>query len=196
MSTKLYVEGGGDSKSLKAACRRGFRKFLERAGVAGQMPRIVACGGRQNVFKDFQTAQNTDDGRPMLLVDAEEPVQASSAWEHLSARDHWNRPPTSTDNQCHLMVQVMESWFLADRAALQSFYGQGFNANALSGNTNIEQISKKHVYRDLANATRHTQKSWYNKHSHSFDILATLCPERVEAASSFAKLFLEALRGT
>ena len=42
----LYVEGGGDSKVLRTACRRGFSEFLAKAGLQGHMPRIVACGGR------------------------------------------------------------------------------------------------------------------------------------------------------
>lgn len=31
------VEGGGDSKHLRNQCRRGFRKFIERAGLEGRM---------------------------------------------------------------------------------------------------------------------------------------------------------------
>ena len=47
VTVRLYVEGGGDSKKLRVQCRRGFRKFVEKAGLKGRMPRIVACGGRQ-----------------------------------------------------------------------------------------------------------------------------------------------------
>ena len=46
VTVRLYVEGGGDAKSLRTACRRGFREFLLRAGLGGSMPRIIACGPR------------------------------------------------------------------------------------------------------------------------------------------------------
>ena len=75
MSIKLYVEGGGDSKELKARCRRGFRKFIEKAGLEGRMPRIVACGGRQNAYDSFVAALDVEGPMgpiPMLLVDAED----------------------------------------------------------------------------------------------------------------------------
>lgn len=54
---KLYVEGGGDSKEQHVRCREGFRKLLEKAGLAGEMPRIVAGGGRGTTFDQFKMAQ-------------------------------------------------------------------------------------------------------------------------------------------
>ena len=56
VTIKLYVEGGGDSKALKTACRKGFRKFIEKAGLMGNMPKIVACGGRQKAYQSFRKA--------------------------------------------------------------------------------------------------------------------------------------------
>ena len=126
----LYVEGGGESKTLRTACRRGFRKFIEKAGVAGRMPSIVACGSRENAYQSFRKACASGE-YAMLLVDAEEPVTAVGPWEHLKGRDNWDRPASGTNQQCHLMVQVMESWFLTDMAALVSYYGQGFRPQAL-----------------------------------------------------------------
>lgn len=81
MSIRIYVEGGGDSKVLRTACRKGFRLFIEKVGVQGRRPQIVACGGRNNAFKSFETAhaQAANDARPLLLVDAEDPVGAPAA---------------------------------------------------------------------------------------------------------------------
>lgn len=194
MSTKLYVEGGGDSKALRTACRKGFRKLLEKAGLGGRMPRIVACGGRKAAYDDFVTSLRTGDCVPMLLVDAEGPALAAKPWEHLRARDQWTRPEGAADEQCHLMVQVMESWFLADREALATFYGQGFKRAALPKNPMIEQVPKQDVMRALANATGETRKGSYSKGAHSFDVLAALDPRRVEDASPHAKRLLDALR--
>ncbi|MGM0577389.1 MAG: DUF4276 family protein [Myxococcota bacterium] len=194
MSAKLYVEGGGDSKSLRTACRKGFRQFLEKAGLQGQMPRIVACGGRRNAYESFVTALEAGDGPAMLLVDAEGPVNSATPWQHLHERDAWDRPAGATDQHCYLMVQVMESWFLADRASLSAFYGQHFNERALPGNPKVEQVSKADVIKKLENATRRTQKGAYSKGAHSFEILGALDPRRIEEASPHAERFLQALR--
>ena len=129
----------------------------------------------------------------MLLVDAEEEVTASGAWDHLRSRDNWRRPPDASNDQCHLMVQVMESWFLADRPALETFYGQDFRSNALPGNPNIEQIPKQDVFNRLNRASRDTRKGAYDKGKHSFDILASLDPTKVTAASPHAARFVQAL---
>ena len=108
------------------------------------MPRIVACGSRRDAYESFETAQ-VKMGNAMLLVDAEAPVTSQGPWQHLRAIDGWARPPNATDEQCHLMVQVMESWFLADADALSSFYGQGFRKQALPQNPNVEDVSKQDV---------------------------------------------------
>ena len=48
VGVKLYVAGSGDAKPLKTACRKGFSEFLKKVGLTGRMPRIVACGSREN----------------------------------------------------------------------------------------------------------------------------------------------------
>ena len=91
------------------------------------------------------------------------------------------------------MVQIMESWFLADPDSLESFYGHGFHKQALPRNPNIEQVPKQDVLSGLAQATRGTKKGGYSKSSHSFGILAQLDPVRVRNASPHADRFLGAL---
>lgn len=187
----LYVEGGGDSKSLHTRCREGFSKFLAQAGFKGYMPRIVACGSRNNAFSDFKTALS--QGRPaMLLVDSEAPVTTDAPWAHLAARDAWATPAGATDSQCHLMVQCMENWFLADRATLQAFFGQGFQVTALPAETRpVETIGKAEVYLALGNATKDCKtKARYGKGEHSFDLLGRVDPAKVTAASPWAGRFV------
>lgn len=198
VTVKLYVEGGGDSKALKAACRRGFRMFLQKAHLGGRMPRIVACGGRQNAYGRFVTALRVADETPMLLVDSEGPVAKGAhnadPWGHLRGRDGWERLSGAGERQCHLMVQVMESWFLADKAALRSFYGPGFHENGLPGNPEVENVPKDEVLAGLTRATYKTRKGAYDKGSHSFDILASLDPGKVESAAPYARRLLDTLR--
>ena len=89
------------------------------------------------------------------------------------------------------MVQVMESWFLADWDAVSIFFGQGFKNNAKPTQA-VEKISKKDVYEALSKATRDCKtKAEYGKGSHSFKLLALISPDRVTDASPWAKRFIE-----
>lgn len=202
---KLYVEGGGDTAVLKTACREGFTKFLTRAGLT-KRPRIVACGGRQNAYESFRTAVESGE-EALLLVDSEGPVAAQvqpdnpqtwQPWKHLKARpgDGWDRPPSAADTDCHLMIQCMESWFLADRAALAAFFGQGYRENALPAVANpIDGVGKEQVYSALANATKDCKtKAPYGKGEHSFKLLAALDPDKVRIASAWANRFFVELK--
>ena len=204
---KLYVEGGGDSAALKAACREGFTTFITKAGLS-KRPRVVACGSRSDAYESFCTAIAAGEDA-MLLVDSEEVIAATHQpdmkdpttwlpWAHLKARkgDGWEKPKRSADTDCHVMVQVMESWFLTDRATLQTFFGQGFNASALPAAANpIEGVSKTTVYNTLEQATKNCKtKSAYGKGEHSFKILAKVDPAKVTAASPWAKRFVDELK--
>lgn len=195
---KLYVEGGGDTNFLRTACRRGFSEFLKKAGFDGHMPRIVACGGRQDAYDAFCTARR--NGEPaMLLVDSEEPVAGTQLpWQHLLNRhgDKWVQPAEANNEHCHLMVQCMEAWLLADWQALQKFFGQGFNANALPTIVNsIEGIAKQQVYQALASATKDCKtKAPYGKGEHSFKLLALIEPTKVTTASEWAKRFIDEMK--
>jgi hypothetical protein len=196
VSLRLYVEGGGDSKALRTQCRRGFSEFLKKAGLAGRMPRIVACGGRQNTYESFRIAAEaaTSASLPLMLVDSEEAVREEAPWEHLRHRDRWERPPGARDDQCHLMVQCMEGWFLADREALDRHFGQGFRPTALPANPRVEEVSKADVIEGLDRAARSTAQGRYAKGDQSFRILANLDPAKVEAAAPYARRFLAAVR--
>ncbi len=195
---KLFVEGGGDNDALKTQCRRGFRKFLERAGLAGRMPRIVACGNRRHAYEQFSIAVgNAARGDVfVLLVDSEGPVAAPAAraepWKHVATRqgDGWSKPPGATDDDLHFMVECMESWFVADRQALRGFFGQGFNAAALPANPQVENIPKAAVLNGLKNSSRGSSKGPYAKGAHSFQILALVDPTNVRAAASYAARLL------
>ncbi|MBF0309263.1 MAG: DUF4276 family protein [Magnetococcales bacterium] len=191
---KVFVEGGGDTADLKAELRKGFKEFLEKAGLEGRMPRIVACGSRQDAYESFCTALENGE-TALLLVDSEVPVTTPNPWHHLQDADGWNLPAGATNDHCHLMVQCMEAWFLADRNALSTFFGQGFTLNALPplGNP-LEQIPKVDVYRALATATQSCKtKAAYGKGAHSFKLLARIDPNAVTAASPWAKRFIDEL---
>jgi len=198
---KLYVEGAGDSSALKTVCRAGFSTFISKAGIT-KRPRVVACGSRANAYDRFCTALKNGE-KAMLLVDSEQTVNSKyqqgsqetwQPWAHLKTGDHWDKPQHSTDTDCHLMVQVMESWFLADRDVLKAFFGQGFNENSLPS-TPVEEVAKDTLYNALKQASRACKtKAVYGKNEHSFKLLALIDPEKVTRASPWAKRFVDALR--
>ncbi|MFN0304951.1 MAG: DUF4276 family protein [Burkholderiales bacterium] len=203
---KLFVEGGGESVLLRAECRRGFSEFLRKAGLGGHMPRVVACGGRTHAYRDFCTAIANGEAA-ILLVDSEGPIAAPhqqgpfmswKPWLHLKQRigDGWDQPDHARDEHCHLMVECMESWFLADRDVLKTFFDPGFRPNALPSASNaIEGVVKGQLDQSLAEATKNCKtKSVYRKGPHSFKILALIDPVKVTAASPWAQRFVQEVK--
>lgn len=197
-TVKLYVEGGGDSHALRTACRKGFSQFLEKAGLTGKMPRIIACGSRNDAYKSFCTAlkQNRDE-LPLLLVDSEMLVAPNNiCWEHLRQRDNWSKPQGANDTHAHLMAQCMETWLIADRDTLANYFGNGFNQNSLPRNPDLEAVAKEEIYRSLKNATQQTIKGSYSKGNHSFEILARINPDLTRKRCSYANQFIAFLLET
>ena len=197
VSVTVCVEGGGDSSTLKRMCRKGFSEFFRKAGLAGRMPKIIAGGARGSTYKDFcALVGDTNRGFVILLVDSEAPVSGSyGVWEHLKRRDNWTRPDGAADENAHLMVQCMETWFLADKATLAVFFGNGFNENALPRRVEVENIPKKQLLDSIENATRSCKpKGKYSKGQHSFHLLGQVDPERVTAVSPYARRLIDTLK--
>lgn len=209
-TVKLFVEGGGNSNALRTECRAAFNAFLRNSGLDGHMPRIVACGSRQEAYSDYCTAAAHGENA-ILLVDSESPVIVSQdaiddlntwkPWYHLKNRqgsdgqlaDNWDKPNNVSENDCHLMVELMESWFLADIQALKEYYGQGFIENCFTMSADIESIPKAKVIKILEHATRNTAKGTYRKGQHSFELLKRLDAEKVITQSRWAKRFVTLL---
>lgn len=193
---KGYVEGGNRGL-LATKCRQGFSEFFKNAGLAGHMPSVVSCGSRDEAFNRFCTALNKSKSGtiPILLVDSEDPVLTSgTSWEHLRSRDGWKRPDDAQKEQAHLMVQCMESWFLADVSTLESYFGPGFRPTAIPPRNDIERVPKSDVFKQLESASRGSKKGAYDKDSHSFEILGLVDPEKVIERSPFAKRLIDALK--
>jgi hypothetical protein len=167
---RIYVEGD-------PALRQGFHSFFEELRELARRKNVrwnvITCGARNLTYEAFKTALKTHpDAFNVLLVDAEESVD-SNPWEHLRRRDGWSSEGCD-DEQCHLMVQTMEAWFMADIEALKRYYKQGFQEGALPKNLQVEQLSKNDLNERLKRATQHTQKRAYHKTRHAPHILAQI----------------------
>jgi hypothetical protein len=181
----IYVEGGG-GKDGKDQLRQAFGQFLSGPRVAAREQRVrwrvVLCGSREQTYQMFRHRVRTQPnaGLVFLLVDADRPVSGTPR-KHLGAGETQWDLSFANDRQCHLMVQVMESWFIADQAALAAFYGRDFAAGQIPSRTNVEEIPKHQVYESLERATRNTRKGKYDKADHAPQILKNLDPDRVRS---------------
>lgn len=191
---KLFVEGGGDSETLHSECRKGFRTFLEKAGLKNKMPRIIACGGRTQAVDRFLSSIGRGE-TAFLLIDSENNVPSSqNSIEFLSAEFGDLKDKQDLADRCHLMVVCMETWFLADQEALAEYFSTGFDKGKLPQQSNIETISKHDLFESLKKSTRNTKtKGEYDKGTHSFKILAAINPALVLSSSTWAKRFVEKL---
>lgn len=179
---RIYIEGGGKGSDTKAAVRSGFSGFLEPARKIarerGIRWNLIACGPRRVAFDKFKSAL---DAHPnawnILLVDAEAAV-SQAPWDHLQDRDGWDSGEV-TDEQCHLIVQMVEAWLVADPERLAEYYGSGFQTSALPSRPDVEEIEKKKVLSGLERATQKTTKGRYHKIQHCPDLLTRVRPEVV-----------------
>lgn len=158
---RIYVEGD-------LRLRRGFHKFFG----GGERIRVIAGRSGPEARKDFLAAKADHPGSiVLLLVDAEKSLAAAPR-----------------DPNAFFMIQVMESWFLADRERLGQYFGDGFKAKALPGSPKqVESIPKRDVLRGLDAATKQCgggQKQYgLAKAKHGGELLSRIRPALVRAAS-------------
>ena len=192
MRAHLYIEGA-ESKEDQVRCREGFRKLIGKLGFADgkRMPRLSACGGRNSVFDDFKAAHaNRKPGDYIaMLVDSEDPVaDGEETWEHLKARDNWEKPAGADDEQVLFMTTCMETWIVADRETLKRHYGHNLQETALPPAINLENRGRVEVHQKLEHATRDCSNS-YKKGKRSFVVVGELNPSALEAVlPSFARV--------
>lgn len=193
MPSEIRVYFDGDPK-LRPGFDELFGELHRAARECGIAIHFVGCKAR--TAKSFRLAlEDYPDALNLLLMDAESPVSSTDAWEHLRTRsdNQVSRPQGTSAGQAHLMVQLMESWFLADREMLSRFYGQKFLASRLPARADVENVAKKDVISTLRAATRRTPKGDYHKTRHAPELLARLSRERVCDASPWCKRLFETI---
>ena len=191
---RIFIEGGGIASD--EVFTEGWRKFFVAAGLLGRMPRVVRGEGREQTFDKFKTAlqRRRPNELPILLVDSEGPVvPGRSVWEHLHNQDNWNQPPGAADVSAYLMVQVMETWFLADREALRRFFGPSLNENHFSQWPDLQAVPKDTVLNVMEMSTANCQRP-YSKGKVSFELLGQIDPDIVATACPHAGQLLDYLR--
>ena len=186
---RIYFEG---DRSLRPGLEAFVRPALDRARERNIRITAIASGPTDETIKDFLDAvRDYPDALIILLVDSDR-ADDGRLIASIKSRSTWNARIGAgvQDNQIHFMVQVMESWFLADKDALANYYGRGFRPRRLPQNPNVEQVPKDDVVRGIASAANGTSKGTYHKTRHAPDLLRTIDPAKVRAvAPNCARLF-------
>lgn len=191
MNAILFIEGGPDRANNPSGCREAFKKLLINMDLGGRLPRLVACGARHEAFTRFKTALSTRDANFVgLWLDSEDPLgDIDDAWAHLGRpdRDGWMKPEGATDDHVLFMTTCMETWIVADRAALREHYVKHLNENALPPLQDLEGRHRHAVLAALEKATQNCSNP-YCKGKRSFAAFACLNPKALEALPSFARV--------
>ena len=175
----VYLEGG-------THLRRPIRNFLRRA-VGGDINIDVdTCGSRDRAITRFGRASSPDS---LLLIDSEGD-DLDGLRQTVASRSRL----LGVLDRAFFMVQLMEAWFLADREALQTYYGPRFNARVLPNNPQPEGVLKIDVINRLREATRGTPKRVYHKTAHAPALLNLLNPTAVYNACPNFALLIDHLR--
>lgn len=194
----FYIEGDtkrqGNSNAI--TFRQGLREFFGSLAKEINVPIDFKIGGaRETTIKIF-LSENGDypASFQVLLVDAEGEVdEKDTPKAHLKKISDKFDFKNVKEEQCHLMAQMMESWFLGDKEKLAEFYGKGFNLNALPKNTNVEKISKATVRASLLKAVSETSKKYYKKGEHAGEILKMIDSNKVRKAAPHCERLFEAI---
>jgi hypothetical protein len=197
----VYAEGAGPRarKDFQSRFREAFATFLEsprkRAEARGIEFRVVPSGGWTEALGDFARAcGDSTDELSVLLIDSDCPVgppaDGDETWVPEDVRTLACRDPREFSlDQVHFMVQVMESWFLADRDTVIAYFrdrpGQ-FDPSRLPDADNVEAIPKDDVLIALLEATNQS----YSKTMHAPDLLRHISPSVVRGKASFCDRLL------
>lgn len=161
---RIYVEGGRPGS--EALMRNGFNQFLkelhERARQKRMRWQVIVSGSRERAYRDFCRAlQDHPDAVNILLVDAESAVKEfGQPWRHLRKQDKWDNPGVG-DERCHLMVQTMEAWFIADHEKLALHFGKPIDA--VPDHVNIEAVPKTTIEKIMAKVGQGEHHRRYDK---------------------------------
>jgi hypothetical protein len=161
---RIYFEG---DPALRVGMRKFFSTIADAASRKGWhfAPPVATKGRPVQAFlialQTHPTAWN------VLLLDQEDSDEAANRKQALADCDR---------DSVFWMIEIMESWFLADLDALRKLFGANVKA---SGNPNVEGIPKK----DVIDRLKRLAKGDYQKVKHGVRLLASIDPAAVRRAA-------------
>ncbi len=183
MVTEIRIYFEGDS-SLKPGFHRFFKDLLDTARNKKIRLSLIATGAKP--IQDFKIAvRSHPDAWNIVLLDSDRPDD-SRLFEECAAPHGIEE---ARRDSVFWMVQVMETWFIADREALRRYYGKDFQDSAISLNQRVEQIAKSEIYSGLKRATQRTTKGAYHKTHHAPELLAIIDANKVREVAPQCERF-------
>lgn len=193
---RLYVEGDKSRKKRDSDInlRKGFHTFfkevIDKARAKNIKWNTIPCGA--GAVKAFKYAiGNNPEAFNILLIDSEGPV-SNSPKEFITNKSRYNFNDVE-ESRFHLMIELMESWFVADKDGLSEFYGKGFRRSSLPRRKNVEKIPKSEVLSSIRNATKDSKKGKYHKTRHAPRILCDLNTEKIRETAPHCNRLFETL---
>lgn len=179
---KVFVEG---NSSLKGA----LIQFIGKAVPAARGSIRIQLGkNRDETVKEFLRTLVDGPSEDLLLLVDSDTADDGTLENKLKQTQTWRNHASAKIrvDGIHWMVQVMESWFVADGGALREYYKKDFRKSALPNRTNVEEISKKDVFSSLKRASN----GKYEKTAHAPRILECLSPAIVRTRAPRCDRFL------
>ena len=196
MKLVVFVEGtAGDPGAL----RKAFRQFLERLGIPGSAIQIVAAGDGPAAHRAYvrSVSKYANDRIAFLLIDSEQHKEKGLPnWEFLSQARKLNKPEAAGVDSLGLMVQCMETWFLADREKVIKYFGLPEDGGPLPKHTEPELVSKSEVLSSFDRAARQIRRRRYQKGQDALALLGLVDPNVIAKRCPHAERFFSALRRT
>jgi hypothetical protein len=173
---QIIFEGGHRGNEQH---KRGLKEFLDKVSPDGHKIKVVLGFGRVQAAGSFLDRVKKG-ANAFLLIDAEGPLTAQSISTVIGPELAAYR------DRVFFMVQVMESWFIADSNALVDVRNAKLSMltdelNRYGGN--IEGISKPHAQALFAKATDPHLCSAENGKGLRLSYLAKIDPEKLRKAS-------------
>ncbi len=194
MKIVVFVEGtAGDP----AALRKAFRQFFERLGIADSRLQIVAAGDGPAAHKAFaKVVSRPADGQvAFLLIDSEQAKERDIPnWHFLARMRKLEKPKAASDDSLGLMVQCMETWFLADREKAIKYFQLASDGNPLPKHAEPELVPKLQVLESFDKAARQCRGRRYQKGEDALALLGLVDPAIVAKRCPHADRFFTTLR--
>lgn len=197
----VFIEGDSKQKGKynSISLREGFQYFFSTiSGIAnskGIKFRPIPCDSKFQTFKDFLNGIKVyKNSFVAFLIDSDGEVDdAETAKSFLQKQNENWRFDDVAEDQCHLMVQTMESWLIADLESLKNYYGQNFRSNPIPKHADCEKALKSDIEDGLLRATRDTTKGAYHKVKHGAELLRRLDVDKVKAKCKYCKRLFDVL---
>ena len=159
---RIYFEG---DKQLKPGLHSFLKEIVETARQERCRVRLIDANGTpvQDFYNGVEANPNSWN---VLLLDSEEPLKGCYRSKEIDAK---------YEGSVFWMVELMESWFLADIPRLSAFYGTRLEA----GNPKVEEIPKADVKAKMDKASGNT----YHKTKHAPKLLELIDPALVRKAA-------------